>query len=82
MRLIDGESAVGGGSVPGHGLPTVLLAIAGPASRIANALRRGEPPVIARIEAGACCIDPRTVLKGEDEELIDLIEVAVKTINR
>ena len=82
VRLIDGESAVGGGSVPGHGLPTVLLAIEGPASRIANALRSGEPPVIARIEDGACCIDPRTVLKGEDEELIDLIEVAVKTITR
>ncbi|HET7467963.1 MAG TPA: L-seryl-tRNA(Sec) selenium transferase, partial [Candidatus Dormibacteraeota bacterium] len=39
VKLIEGESAVGGGSVPGHALPTVLLAIAGPASRIATALR-------------------------------------------
>src|SRR5207247_615926 len=62
VRLVDDESAVGGGSVPGHGLPTVLLALGGPASRIATALRNGEPPVIARIEDGACCIDPRTVL--------------------
>ncbi len=82
VRLIDGESAVGGGSVPGHGLPTVLLAIEGRASRIAKALRNGKTPVIARIEDGACCIDPRTVLKGEDEELIDMIEVAFKSVER
>ena len=80
VRLVDGESAVGGGSVPGHGLPTVLLALDGNASRLATALRKGQPPVIARIENGMCCIDPRTVLRGEDEELIDLVEVAVKSI--
>src|SRR2546425_406171 len=80
VRIVDGESAVGGGSVPGHGLPTVLLALAGPASRMATALRNGEPPVIARIEDGACCIDPRTVLKGEDEVLIDAVEAAAKSV--
>jgi L-seryl-tRNA(Ser) seleniumtransferase len=81
-RLVDGESAVGGGSVPGHRLPTVLLALAGPASRLAAALRRGEPPVIARIEADACCLDPRTVLRGEDETLIDAVEVAARSLKR
>ena len=80
VRLVDGESAAGGGSLPGHALPTVLLALAGPASRIASALRDGEPPVIARIEDGNCCIDPRTVLKGEDEVLIDAVEAAVKSV--
>ena len=80
--LVEGESAVGGGSVPGHGLPTVLLALAGPASRLAAALRQGYPPVIARIDKDACCLDPRTVLKGEDETLIDAVEVAVRSIAR
>src|SRR5205823_5844876 len=47
-RLIEGSSAVGGGSLPEHDLPTVLLAVAGPASRLATALRHGSPPVIAR----------------------------------
>jgi L-seryl-tRNA(Ser) seleniumtransferase len=77
VRLVSGESAVGGGSLPGHGLPTVLLALQGPASRLSAALRHGRPPVIARIEGGACCLDPRTVLKGEDEDLIDAVEQAV-----
>jgi L-seryl-tRNA(Ser) seleniumtransferase len=78
--LTPGDSAAGGGSLPGHPLPTMLLALAGPASRLATALRRGEPPVIARIEKDACCLDPRTVLKGEDETLLDAVEAAVKSV--
>jgi L-seryl-tRNA(Ser) seleniumtransferase len=81
-KLVPGESAVGGGSVPGHALPTVLLALAGPASRLAAALRRGDPPVVARIENDACCLDPRTVLRGEDETLIDAVEVAVRILQQ
>jgi len=80
--LVPGESAVGGGSLPGHAVPTVLIALHGPASRLAAALRGGEPPVIARIEKDACCLDPRTVLKGEDETLIDAVEVAYRKVAR
>jgi len=81
-RVVAGESAVGGGSVPGHSLPTMLVALEGPASRLATALRRGDPPVIARIEGDACCLDPRTVLKGEDETLIDAVEMAARSVRR
>ncbi|HVS49979.1 MAG TPA: L-seryl-tRNA(Sec) selenium transferase [Candidatus Dormibacteraeota bacterium] len=80
--LVAGESAVGGGALPGHRLPTMLLALSGPASRLAAALRHGDPPVIARIEKDACCLDARTVLKGEDETLIDAVEVAFKAVAR
>ncbi len=79
-RLIDADSAAGGGSLPEQGLPTVLVALTGPASRLVSALRHGEPPVLARIEDRACCIDPRTVLKGEDEILIDAIERAARAV--
>jgi L-seryl-tRNA(Ser) seleniumtransferase len=82
VTLVPGESAIGGGSVSGHSLPTVLLALPGPASRMAAALRNGEPPVIARIEKDACCLDPRTILKGEDETLIDAVEVAYRSVAR
>jgi len=81
-KLVPGESAVGGGSVPGHSLPTVLVALGGHASRLAAALRRGDPPVIARIENDACCLDPRTVLRGEDETLIDAVEVAARSLQQ
>ncbi len=78
--LLPGDSAAGGGSLPGHALPTVLMALSGPASRLAAALRRGDPPVIARIDKDACCLDPRTVLRGEDEQLIDAVEAAAKSV--
>src|SRR5262245_14796155 len=81
-ELVQGDSAVGGGSLPEHGLATVLLAIKGPASRLVTALRRGEPPVIARVELDLCCLDPRTVLRGEDETLIDAVEVAAAAMRR
>jgi hypothetical protein len=38
--------------------------------------------VIARIEKDACCLDARTVLRGEDETLIDAVEVAFKAVAR
>ncbi len=81
-RLIDGTSAVGGGSLPEHPIPTVLIAIAGQASRIATALRQGDPPVIARIEKDECCLDPRTVLRGEDEALLDAVEAALASLGK
>ena len=81
-RLVESTSAAGGGALPEHGLPTVLLAIVGPASRLAAALLHGDPPVIARVESGQCCLDPRSVLKGEDEDLVDAVEVAAATLRR
>jgi L-seryl-tRNA(Ser) seleniumtransferase len=75
-ELVEASSAVGGGSLPGDALPTVLLAIKGSASRLVAALRHGEPPVIARVENDRCSVDPRTVLVGEDEMLIDAVEAA------
>ena len=76
--LIESMSAAGGGSLPGHGLPTTLVALPGPASRLLRALREGEPPVLARIEADRCCLDPRTVLPGEDERLFEAAEQALR----
>jgi L-seryl-tRNA(Ser) seleniumtransferase len=79
-RLVEGQSAVGGGSAPERGLPTWLLAIEGPASQLAEALRRGEPPVLARVEGGRCCVDLRTVLRGEDDALQDAVEGATLSL--
>jgi L-seryl-tRNA(Ser) seleniumtransferase len=77
--LLEAEGAAGGGSLPGVAMPTTLVALEGPASRLLQRLRGGDPPVIARIEADRCCLDPRTVLIGEDETLFDAVERAVRT---
>ncbi|MGQ9594042.1 MAG: L-seryl-tRNA(Sec) selenium transferase [Anaerolineae bacterium] len=78
-RVVSGESAVGGGSLPGQTLPTFLLALAVPSpDDLARRLRLGTPPVVARIEDGRLVFDPRTVLPGEDRALLDAIVRAWK----
>jgi L-seryl-tRNA(Ser) seleniumtransferase len=69
--VIEGRSAVGGGTLPDVTLPTALLALPpGDADALAARLRRGDPPVVGRIEDGRVVLDPRTVMPGEDEELV------------
>ena len=67
--VIDGASTIGGGSAPGAELPTRLVAVnrAGQsADAIEAALRRHDPPVIARIEHDCVVIDLRTVDPQDD----------------
>ena len=63
VEVIDGQSTVGGGSLPGETLPTklVTLSVNAPDDFLAR-LRRGDPPVVARIENDRVVFDLRTVL--------------------
>lgn len=74
------ESTVGGGSLPGATLPTACLALrpASPDAFLA-ALRAQDPPVIARIERDAVLFDPRTVLPGQETDLLAAIRRAWET---
>ena len=57
-------SYAGGGSLPGEGLPTVVIRwqpTFASVGSVAAALRQGEPPVITRISDGAICLDLRTI---------------------
>jgi L-seryl-tRNA(Ser) seleniumtransferase len=66
-EVLASRSAVGGGTLPEVTLPTFVLALPpGGADRDAARLRRGDPPVVARVEDGRVVLDPRTVLPGED----------------
>ena len=74
-EVIDGVSAIGGGSAPGIELPTKLVAIARDgqsADAIEAALRSRTPPIIARIENGRVVLDLRTVDPGEDALLVEV----------
>ncbi|MCC6613257.1 MAG: L-seryl-tRNA(Sec) selenium transferase [Anaerolineae bacterium] len=72
--VVDGYSAVGGGSLPGGTLPTALLALNVSSPDIFTAtLRRADPPVIARIQDGRVVFDPRTVLPEQSDKLIEII---------
>lgn len=65
-ELIPGQSMIGGGSLPEESLPTILLALpSSDADAIAATLRRGDPPVVARIQDGRVVLDLRTVAPEE-----------------
>ena len=70
-RVIDAQSTVGGGSLPGEVLPTraVALKVANPDAFV-KALRENDPPIIARIENDAVLFDPRTVLSHDVDALL------------
>ena len=76
--VIEGESTVGGGSLPGTSLPTSLLAIAHEApNRLLAQLRAADTPVIARIAEGQVLLDPRTVLPAQEADLLRVLKAVI-----
>ncbi len=70
-EVVNAESAVGGGSLPGQTLPTRAVRIVTPnATKIAAKLRAAKTPVISRLEEGAIWFDPRTVLPEQESVLL------------
>ena len=70
--VVNGVSAVGGGSAPGVELPTWLIVIEKHGltpDALETSLRRRVPPVIARIERDRVLLDLRTVLPDQDSVL-------------
>jgi L-seryl-tRNA(Ser) seleniumtransferase len=70
--IVQGMSAVGGGSAPGVELPTWLIAIekSGVTPNALEALmRRQLTPIVARIEHDQVLLDLRTVLPQQDSAL-------------
>ena len=76
VRIEDGSGRVGGGAAPEFAVPTRLVVLGAPdltEQELLEGLRRHDPPVIARIEAGRVVFDPRTLLEGEDEIVVHAV---------
>ncbi len=80
VSLREGQSTVGGGSLPGETLTTTLLAVTPPDSpdAFARRLRSGPTPVIARIEDEVVVLDPRTVSDGQSATVVEAVKLALK----
>ncbi len=77
-EVVDGSSAVGGGSLPGETIATRVVAVRVPAPHeLAKKLRLGSVPVIGRIEQDAFLLDLRTVLPEEEAALRRALEAAL-----
>jgi L-seryl-tRNA(Ser) seleniumtransferase len=80
VKVIDGQSQMGSGSLPTEDLPTRLVAITAKKmtpDELALALRRNEPPVVARIQRDAVLVDPRTLLEGDGEVGVEAVAKAL-----
>src|SRR5689334_13532568 len=74
-QVVEVAGAVGGGAAPGMPLPGVAVELP---PGCAEALRVGEPPVVARVERGRCLVDLRCIPAEAD----DVLEVALRAVLR
>ncbi|MBV9582317.1 MAG: L-seryl-tRNA(Sec) selenium transferase [Chloroflexi bacterium] len=69
-EVVPTRSAIGGGSLPGQTQPSWAVGLThASADALAAALRRADPPVIARIDDGRVLLDLRSVLPEQDAQL-------------
>lgn len=80
-RIVETQSTIGGGSLPGDTLPSFALRIhppnGGSVEALAQTLRTAPTPVIGRIEDDSLLLDPRTVLPSQEAALIDTVSSAM-----
>ncbi len=80
-RVVVEQSQIGGGSAPGRSIETRAVALgplfppAYPApAAFSGALRRAEPPLVARVHQDQVLLDLRTVSPELDERILDVIQ--------
>ena len=76
VAVADGFSQMGSGSLPAQNLPTRLVTLAPralSAGELARKLRLGIPSVVARVKADRVLLDPRTLLEGDEPDLINAL---------
>ncbi len=79
-EVIESESTVGGGSLPGETLPTWVLALRVKSPvKLLEKLRHTHPPVIARTSKELLFFDPRTVFPEQDATLIKAIMSSIQS---
>ena len=81
VKVIDGVSQVGSGSVPTETVPTKLLSVTTtiPSSaHLARELRNSNPPIFARVQKEAVLFDLRTIQPNEDSIVRDALAKILK----
>jgi L-seryl-tRNA(Ser) seleniumtransferase len=80
VTIKKSQSTIGGGSLPGETLPTVVISVSSVESvdsspdQQAKLFREQSPPIIGRIEDDKFVLDLRTVFPHQDETLISAIK--------
>jgi L-seryl-tRNA(Ser) seleniumtransferase len=79
--LKESKSTVGGGSLPGETLPTIILSLNSeiPADNLSEKFRNLEFPIIGRIEKNRFILDLRTIFPEQEEIVIQSIKRVLET---
>ena len=78
-NVVEGESTVGGGSLPGESFKSYLLSLEVKSpDKFLKKLRKQHPPIIARTENDKVLLDPRTVLPEQEGALLVGLNNALK----
>lgn len=78
--VVAATSMVGGGALPGAGLPTWCTTVRPPdrpVEQLARLLRTGTPAIAARVDDDALLLDPRTVDPADDGVVTDALRCAL-----
>ncbi|HNM38037.1 MAG TPA: L-seryl-tRNA(Sec) selenium transferase, partial [Anaerolineales bacterium] len=82
-NVVVGQSTVGGGSLPDESIPTFLLELqVKSAEKFLRALRKNNPPIIARTENDKVLLDPRTVFPEQEGALLVGLKNLLKKENK
>jgi L-seryl-tRNA(Ser) seleniumtransferase len=79
IEVAGDRAPVGGGSLPGAELPTVVLRVEHrelTAGEFARRLRLGAVRLVSRVQADRVVIDLRSVLPSEDELIVQALRAA------
>jgi L-seryl-tRNA(Ser) seleniumtransferase len=80
VEVVSTEAVTGGGSLPGQTLTSWGLSIVHPelsSDEVARRLRRGDPPVIVRVEDDRVIADLRTVPVSADAIVAEALQAAL-----
>ena len=78
-RVRQSEATVGGGSLPGYGIPSWAVEVRVPdPPAMASRLRTGSPPVFCRVDEKTVVFDVRTVTEKELPDLTRAIQYALE----
>jgi L-seryl-tRNA(Ser) seleniumtransferase len=77
-RVVPAWAAVGGGGAPGVELPSAAISLP---EQLAVPLRRGEPAVVGRLEAGRLLLDLRSLPPDQDEPLVRAILAGAQRVS-
>lgn len=84
VSIEPGIGRVGGGALPMSDLPGPRVAVKPKhmsAGRLEQALRAGNPPLIALVKEDALLMDPRTILHNQADMIPDLLAAVLSVAN-